>query len=327
MTQNFSEDELLPYKLSGLLYAPAINLSFAEKIVNKKYPSLTSTAFCLEDSIMDDALHKAESALVKTLEFIRKNVPSYDDLPLIFVRIRTPQHMEYIHNLLGENENILTGYILPKFDLSNAKKYREIIVRLNQNREKKLYIMPILESQMIAYKSTRLNILLAVKEIINEIREYVLNIRVGGNDFSNIYGLRRSANQTIYDIGVIRDILVDIINVFASDYVVSGAVWEYFGDNPNGEWAEGLKRELTLDRLNGFTGKTAIHPSQLPVIYESMKVSRNDYNDAVQILNWQSDNLGVSKSDNGSRMNEVKCHSKWARRIKIMGDIYGIKEN
>ena len=101
---------------------------------------------------------------------------------------------------------------------------------------------------------------------------------------------------------------------------------EYFGSNPNDEWAEGLRRELALDRLNGFVGKTAVHPSQIPVIYESMKVSESDYNDAVQILNWQPDSLGVSKSNDGSRMNEVKCHSKWARRIKIMGDIYGIRE-
>ena len=275
---------------------------------------------------MDDALHEAEKALVKTLEFIRRNTSQGQELPLLFVRIRTPQHMEYIHNLLGENEEVLTGYILPKFDLSNASKYHDIIVKLNKNRKKILYIMPILESRMIAYKSTRLNVLLTIREKINEMRKYVLNIRVGGNDFSNIYGLRRSVNQTIYDIGVIRDILVDILNVFASDYVVSGAVWEYFGSNPNDEWAEGLRRELALDRLNGFVGKTAVHPSQIPVIYESMKVSESDYNDAVQILNWQPDSLGVSKSNDGSRMNEVKCHSKWARRIKIMGDIYGIRE-
>ena len=32
MTQNFSESDFLPYKLAGLLYAPAINISVAEKI-------------------------------------------------------------------------------------------------------------------------------------------------------------------------------------------------------------------------------------------------------------------------------------------------------
>lgn len=325
ITNTFSKSDFLPYKLAGLLYAPAINIGVAEKIVDNKYSCLNSMAFCLEDSIMDDSLHQAESSLLNTLEFINQKKTFNQKLPLLFVRIRTPEHLEYIHELLGQNENILTGYILPKFDLSNGNKYKDIIIRLNKNKQKKLYIMPILESRMIAYKSTRLNVLIAVKEILNEIKEYVLNVRVGGNDFSNIYGLRRGINQTIYDIGVIRDILVDIINIFASDYVVSAPVWEYFGNNPDGDWADGLKKELMLDRLNGFVGKTAIHPSQLPIIYDSMKVSKSDYNDAVHILDWQSDSAGVSKSGDGSRMNEVKCHTKWARRIKIMGDIYGIK--
>ncbi|MDE5945945.1 MAG: HpcH/HpaI aldolase/citrate lyase family protein [Oscillospiraceae bacterium] len=321
MTENNSE--ILPYKLAGLLYAPAINISVAQKIINKTYPYLKSVAFCLEDSIMDNALSDAENSLVQMLEFIKEN--NTGDLPFIFVRIRNPRHLEYVHNLLGDNEDIVTGYILPKFDLSNGMKYKELIVNFNKNRKNKLYIMPILESYMVAYKATRLNVLLEVRDLLNRIKEYVLNIRVGGNDFSNIYGLRRSANQSIYDIGVIRDILVDIINVFASEYIVSAPVWEYFGDNPEDQWAKGLKNELILDRLNGFIGKTAIHPSQLPIIYESMKVNKSDYDDAVEILNWRQNNLGVKKSSDGSRMNEVKCHSKWARHIKIMGDIYGVK--
>lgn len=321
MTENNSE--FLPYKLAGLLYAPAINIGVAKKIIDKTYSNLKAVSFCLEDSIMDDALNDAENALIQTLEFIIEN--DTGDLPLIFVRIRNPRHLEHIHNLLGDKENIITGYILPKFDLSNGVKYKELILNFNKNRKKKLYIMPILESYMVAYKATRVNVLLETRDLLNRIKEYVLNIRVGGNDFCNIYGLRRSVKQSIYDIGVIRDILVDIINVFASEYIVSAPVWEYFGENPDGEWAEGLKNELMLDRLNGFIGKTAIHPSQLPVIYESMKVSRNDYDDAVEILNWKQNHLGVKKSSDGSRMNEVKCHSKWAERIKIMGDIYGIK--
>ena len=158
------------------------------------------------------------------------------------------------------------------------------------------------------------------------MQEYILNVRVGGNDFSNLYGLRRGANQNIYQIGVIRDILIDIINVFAADYVVSGPVWEYFGTGLSEPWATGLQAELSLDCLNGFIGKTSIHPSQLPLIYESMKVKKSDYEDALSILGWDPSKLGVEKSSDGSRMNEVKCHGKWALRIATLGDIYGIRE-
>lgn len=317
-------NEMLPYKVGGLLYTPALNEGIAEKIINHTYDCLTSIAFCLEDSIMDSALYDAEQTLIKTLEKLKTHSDECE-LPLIFVRVRNPEHLYHMSHLLDEHSNILTGYVLPKFDMSNAQEYIDVIKKLNIEN-KKIFAMPILESQMIANKSGRTKILLNIHQLLMEVKEYILNVRVGGNDFCNLYGLRRSANQTIYDIGVIRDILIDIINIFACDFVVSGVVWEYFGLKTDEDWDNGLRCELELDRLNGFIGKTAVHPSQLPVIYESLKVSADDYNDAMSILNWDSDNLGVGKSTEGSRMNEVKCHTQWAKKIKILGDIYGVKE-
>ncbi len=314
----------MQYRVGGLLYSPAINEGLATKIANKAFANLTAMAFCLEDSIQDDALESAELNLKTTLNLMA-NIPAAD-LPLLFVRIRTPEHMLHVHNLLGETEQIITGYILPKFDMSNAEAYKELIISFNQNSSKTLYIMPILESRPIADIYTRHNTLLNIKMILDSIEEYVLNIRVGGNDFSNLYGVRRACNQTIYEIGVIRDILVDILSVFSKDYVVSGPVWEYFGTEITGEWAIGLNEELRLDRANGFVGKTAIHPSQLPLIYDSLKVKRADYEDALRILNWQAGQYAVAKSSDGSRMNEVKCHGKWAEKIAILGGVYGIKD-
>ena len=193
-------------------------------------------------------------------------------------------------------------------------------------RANRLYIMPILESRTVADIGNRVDILWNIKSHLDSVKDYVLNVRVGGNDFSNMYGLRRSDTQNIYQIGVIRDILVNIINAFASDYIVSGPVWEYFGTDPSQQWAVGLRKELELDLLNGFIGKTAIHPSQLPIIFDSLKVRRCDYDDAQSIVTWSTDGLGVAKSTNGQRMNEVKCHLRWARRIITMAGIYGIRE-
>lgn len=320
---NFNRD-ILPYSLGGLLYTPAINDTMADKIINKEYPCLTSVSFCLEDAILDNATDKAELTLCET---IRKLSNSGAEMPYLFVRVRNPEQLERIHSLLGGYEKILTGYIFPKFDIWNGSKYFKSISRFNEGRKKILYGMPILESRAISDKNVRTDNLCGIKSLLDSYSRYVLNVRVGGNDFSNIYGLRRPASQTIYDIGVIRDILIDVINVFAAEYVVSGPVWEYFGDNTSDEWCTGLKRELELDMLNGFIGKTAIHPTQLPVIFDSMKVSRDDYEDAMKILDWKPENYAVEKSSGGNRMNEVKCHTRWAERIAILGSIYGIKEN
>lgn len=319
-----TDDSLLPYKVGGLLYTPAINTGIAEKIKNGCFPCLTSLALCLEDSVLDEALESAERGLKATL--LKLGELDSGKLPLIFARIRNPEHMAHIHEMLGESEGLLTGYILPKFDLSNAGEYARLILKFNEKRSGKLYIMPIIESGAAAGIAGRTETLCGIKAVLDGIRPYVLNVRVGGNDFSNLYGLRRNVSQNIYQIGVIRDILVDIINVFASDYVVSGAVWEYFGKDEGGAWASGLKRELELDKLNGFIGKTAVHPSQLPIIYGSMKPSREDYDDACRILSWNDGQSGVAKSADGSRMNEVKCHGKWAERIIRLAKIYGIRE-
>lgn len=322
MQKNFKSIDL-PYRVGGLLYTPALNTTIAKKIVTHEYKNLTALALCLEDSIKDESLSQAEQQLKKTLLFLMQ---SNVDLPLLFVRVRSVEHLEKIHTFLGEAESIITGFVLPKFDLSNCKSYCEKIRKYNLGRESRLYIMPILESRTVADIGNRVDILWKIKSQLDEVKEYVLNVRVGGNDFSNLYGLRRSETQNIYEIGVIRDILVNIVNVFASDYIISGPVWEYFGEDDTQPWAVGLRKELELDQLNGFIGKTAIHPSQLPIIYESLKVRRCDYEDAMRIVNWSDNGLGVSKSQDGHRMNEVKCHLKWAQRILTLANIYGIKE-
>lgn len=321
--QHSTSRDNMPYRVGGLLYTPALKDDIAEIIISKKYKNLASLALCLEDSIDDISLEQAEEQLKRTLSFL-KNADV--DLPLLFVRVRSAEHLNKIHTLLGEAESILTGYVLPKFDLTNCEAYCQLIRKFNSNRKDRLFIMPILESKTVADIGNRVDILWSIKHHIDTVHEYILNVRVGGNDFSNMYGLRRSASQNIYQIGVIRDILVNIINVFASDYVVSGPVWEYFGTDDSEPWAEGLRKEIELDQLNGFVGKTAIHPSQLPIIYESLKVQKRDYDDAYNIVNWSSDGLAVAKSSDGQRMNEVKCHLKWAKRVLTLAEIYGVRE-
>ena len=318
--------ENLEYRVGALLYIPALNKTAADKIIWHKFDRLTSCCFCLEDSIQDNALELAEDMLLETLTKIQNGMDE-EELPNIFIRVRNPEHLYHIHRKFESVHNVITGYNLPKFDLGNAEDYVSVICHnINNSKAKKtFYVMPILESRMIADICTRTGTLHKLKEIIDTINKYVLNIRLGGNDFSNLYGVRRNVSQTIYDIGVIRDIITDIINVFSFDYVVSGPVWEYFKRNDYDDaWKIGLKRECELDRVNCIIGKTAIHPSQLPIIYDSLMVTKEDYDDACKILNWQNADFAVEKGTS-ARMNEVKCHRKWAKKIKALGDIYGVK--
>lgn len=320
--------EILQYKVGGLLYMPAYQENIVEKIRRREHAHLTAICFCLEDAIGDTAVVDAERALRTNLAAL-KEVYEEDrrEKPLLFVRVRTADHMEHFLDFVGAAGDVLTGYVLPKVNLGNVESYMELMRMLNDGSAKKRYLMPVLESPSIADVKSRAAVLGELKAIFDAHCEYVLNIRVGGNDFSNLYGVRRSIAHPIYAVGVVRDILIDILNIFARDYVVSGPVWNYFGDDPAGAWARGLKRELELDRLNGFIGKTVIHPAQLPFVFDSLRAERADFEDAKMIADWQDEKAGVKKSWDGTRMNEVKTHDKWAKRVLTLAKIYGVKED
>ncbi len=326
---NVSDREYKAYSVGALMYTPATNGSVANNLYNNKFIGLNSLVLCLEDSILDYSVSLAEEQLMKSLFKIYEYVScgKLENIPLIFVRVRNAQQMKNIFEKLNDAKEVLTGFVLPKFDLSNADLYIETICNINNISEKTFYIMPILESKSIIHIETRIETLLKLKSIIDKINPFILNVRVGGNDFCNIYRLRRNVNQTVYDMGIVNSVLIDILNIFSRDYVLSAPVWEYFENNISDDWIHGLKKELELDILNGFIGKTAIHPSQLPIISNSLKVSEKDLEDAKSILNWNDDVLGVGKSVAKDRMNEVSVHSRWARKIIILADIYGIKKD
>ena len=323
---------LLQYAVGALLYCPADHEGIIAHICNRTMPQLKSVAFCLEDTIQDAYLPQAEKKLVKHMQLLYSAVKEgklhQKKLPLLFIRIRTPQHMKEIFEQLGKYQRILTGFVLPKFSSQNKEEYKKATFEINQKSETIKYIMPTLESPAILKKQTRQQELLGIKKTLDSMKKYVLNVRVGGNDLCNVYGLRRRENQSIYDILVMQDVLSDISSVFLGEYVVSGVVWEYFKGEADKEdhWKIGLQKELEKDKLNGFVGKTAIHPSQISVIQKAYAVELGDYEDAKAILNWQQSTRAVAKSVKYARMNESKVHQKWAEKIMALAHISGIKE-
>ena len=66
---------------------------------------------------------------------------------------------------------------------------------------------------------------------------------------------------------------------------------------------DGLLREVILDKANGFVGRTVIHPTHVKFVNAMQAVTREEYEDACQILGTGD---GVIKSSNGNKMNEIK---------------------
>ncbi len=318
--------EYLKYKVGTLMYVPALNSSVQYKLCRGDFSNLNSLAFCLEDTINDNSVTKAEIQLFKKLEYISNNCTI--DIPLLFVRVRNTAQYQRLIGEFGKYSDILTGIILPKFDLINAQKYCEISEQFNREHDRELFIMPTLESHRILNLETRKNELLELKKILSKYSKNVLNIRVGAMDFCKHYGLRRSIDQTIYDIALVRDVLSDILVVFSENFIVSAPVCEYFeSDNKiDYTWQECLKKEVLLDISNGFVGKTIIHPSQIDVVKNYSKPLKMDFEDANALINWKDKELKVAKNFSGNRMNEVSTHLKWAQKVLRLAEVYGIRE-
>lgn len=310
--------------VGALLYSPALNHNIADMVIHGRLSPPYSLALCLEDTISSDLMSQAERQTAETIRRIYDAAQTQDFYrPKLFIRVREPEQVGRIFAAVTPWQELLTGFVFPKYTLDNAAAYHQALLEVNRKARHPLCMMPILESRDIVDFRTRRDTLGGIKEQIDAMAELVLNVRVGGNDFSNSFSARRHYDETIYDILPIAQLLGEILTVFSLDYVVSGPVWEFFASDHD-EWKRGLRQELKLDRLNGFVGKTVIHPKQIPVVNEMLKVTRKDYEDAKTILNWDDSGLLVGKSFGGERMNEVRTHGNWARKTLLLSELYGI---
>lgn len=320
-------EDVLKYSVGALLYCPALNTTVADSILSNKFGEKYSLCLCAEDTIAENAIEQALNQIELTFKKLYLSCEkSNKKLPNIFIRVRNPEQIEKIFQRVSVYDSILKGFAFPKYSSLTAEKYNDYFLHVSENTNHDLFMMPILESQDIVDYQSRYKALGTIKKHIDDMKKYVVNVRVGGNDFCNYFGVRRHVDQTIYDISPINSILSDILTFFSQEYVVSGPVWEYYSDQ-NDNWKNGLQNELKYDLLNGFIGKTVIHPKQISVVNDALKVDKLDYLDAKEILNWKKENsILVHGSVFKERMNERKTHYYWAKKIMFLSKCYGIKK-
>jgi citrate lyase beta subunit len=348
----FTEREKLAYALGATLYSPSVN-SIEEKLIQKSIPGLTSFVFCFEDAIREEEVEAGEENVRNMLQTIHQSIVDgklkSEELPLLFIRVRNEVQFEkFVSSLTKDQAELLTGFNIPKLNSGNSNEYLGLTKQFASRFNTTFYAMPILESPEIIYKETRMDELLALRSSFLHHRDYILNVRVGGTDFSSLFGLRRGIDHTIYDIMVVADALRDIQNFLmrAEDgFVISAPVWEYFSNQrvlkPKlretpfrakdkmdkrreilGDALDGLINEITKDKANGFVGKTVIHPTHIPYVNALQCVTHEEYNDACMILNAKGG--GVLKSSNGNKMNEFNPHRPWAKKIINKASVYGV---
>jgi len=349
-----SDRGTLAMALGATLYSPGTTRDYARRIGTLVGGGVTSAVLCLEDAIRDTDVPAAERNVVAQLaklheaERQRGCAPG----PLIFVRVRHADQIRSLVKEIGPAAAILTGFVFPKFTAATGGEFLETLAEIRAETGLALYGMPVLEAPETIYAETRVGELLAVRDLLTRHADAVLAVRIGATDMCGLFGLRRSNDQTVYDLTLVREVIADIVNVFCRDsqFVVSGPVWEYFArgerifkpllrespfrvrdDLPNAlkvrrqlmhSDLDGLLAEVVLDKATGIIGKTVIHPSHVRPVHAMLVVTAEEHSDALATLCLTDG--GVRTSEYANKMIESKPHARWAAGILRRAAVFGV---
>ena len=284
--------------LGASLYVPATHPQLCAMAAGQKLGQLRSLIFCTEDAVHARDLPAALANLALALQALCPNPQRQR-----FVRVRSPEVLQHLLALPGIEH--IDGFVLPKATAANLPDYLQLLAATQHS------LMPTLESVEVFDDGElqRLRRLL----LQPAWRARILLLRIGGNDLLNLLGLRRQRGHTLYETPV-GSVIARLVTTFKPHgFLLSAPVFEYLDDDAT------LEREVRQDLLHGLTGKTAIHPDQVPRIERHYSARHSDLAAARRILDPQAP--GVFQFDNA--MCEPTTHRNWALSVVQAEQHYG----
>lgn len=341
-----SSRTVLANALGATLYVPAVRDDLVRAIDKRASEGVRSVVIDLEDAVAD---HHVDQALIN-VNCALTALSRAPQQTLVFVRVRTPEHIRQIIDGIGDASSALTGFVIPKFSASTGARFLGEILAGSERLGTHLFAMPVLETPDVLYRETRDEALSAIRDLLGQYRETVLAVRLGATDLCGLYGIRRDRDLSIYHVGVVAELITQVVNHLgradSTGYAITGPVWEYFAGHERmfrpqlratpfesrdaksfrhqlvTNDVDGLLREIVLDRANGLTGKTVIHPSHVAAVHALSVVPHEEFGDASDIL--ASEVAGVRASGYRNKMNEMRPHRIWAERIRGRAEVFGV---
>lgn len=330
---------------------PATRPTIAHDLQALACRGVVSAVLCLEDSIPDTAIRDAERNLVSQLGELASAVAGEPSaLPLIFIRVREASQIARVVEEAGAAAALVSGFVLPKFSPAAGRAYLEEVRRLSASSSNRFLSMPVLESASVLRLETRQSSLLrARRPAVRVPRSSPCRTPGGDRPLGRLRPTAEPGYHRLRD-PLLAHALADVVNVLgrvAGGHVITGPVWEYFSSSDRlfkpqlrqtpfelrdasqlrqsllTRDIDGLIREVVLDRANGLTGKTVIHPSHVVPIHALQSFPYEEYKDAVDVLNGLASG-GVMASSFGNKMNEGKPHTAWAKRTLIRAEVFGV---
>lgn len=294
---------LSPYALGATLYMPATRPDLFDIVMNQKIAGLRSLVICLEDSVSESDVEAGIKNLCELMAQIER-CGGRKDTPLTFIRPRNALMAQRLNDIDVIHQ--ADGFVVPKLTLSNLESWQHSV------DGSRLLLMPTLETKEVFDPVAMADL----RDALNgTIKNRVLALRIGGNDLMGCLGLRRVQGHTLYKtpMGYVISMLAGIMG--SAGYSLTAPVFERL-DN-----FSILEEELELDVMQGMVGKTAIHPTQINIIHDALRVNIEDLNSARMIMAEGA--LAVFKHSNA--MCEPATHLQWARSIVERAQWHGVR--
>ncbi len=273
----------------SLIFVPGNNSRFLEKAKN-----LQSDIVCfdLEDSVPDNEKSNARK-LIKTALKSRKLYKSS-----IFVRTNSPSSGKIPTDLKEIVQKGVDGIVIPKVNnIKEMKKIDKILYSLEKTRKlKPILIIPSIESaegvvntyEIASFGKRVPAVVFGVFDLLNDLGvEYTKDSE--GEKYSR------------------RKISVD---AHAAGIAVIDAIWQDLKD------PKGLEKDCKLGKSLGYTGKSIIHPDQIPVVHKLFHPNKSEISWAEKVckiyLESTKKGKGATTVD-GKMIDEV--HFKQAKAL------------
>jgi citrate lyase beta subunit len=287
--------------LGASLYVPTTHPDLAAIAAGKKLADVRSIIFCTEDAVNEADLGAALVNLGQSLDHLQPSEGRYR-----FVRARNPGVLRQVLSMPGAER--LDGFVLPKVTSDNIDIYMNHLEREGSPIQ---WVMPTLETREVFNDASMQDLLRRMDRA--RWRERILSLRIGGNDLLSLLRMRRPRGRTIYETPIGQVIARLATTFIPYGFSIAAPVFEHLDD------VETLSREIEEDLNYGLLGKTAIHPSQVPLIERHYRVRQQDVETAIRILHH--DAPGVFKLHQS--MCEPATHRPWAHSVLEAARCFG----
>lgn len=247
-------------ELGGTLFVPALHKELEKILLENKYPNLKSLVIDTEDGLQEELLQEGVHRIERLLLKIQN--------PTIHIFLR-PRNVETLQTFLTlEGINNIRGFLLPKFSLTNAKEYLQLLDKTQH------LFMPSIEGSELFHQDE----LRALKDLLLQHKERVVIVRFGLEDMLSALSMRRNCEESIFDFSATNVVLGNFIATFKSaGFGISGGVYPCFKEN------EGFIKDAKRDLKEGLFSKTIIHPNQIDILHELYKVNQKELQEALAI--------------------------------------------